>query len=110
MTAERDPIRLTTVDFREDLERRIGDPEFAEAYEAAHDRAALGVRIAALRASKGLTQAELAARVNTTQSVISRYESADYESYRVGTLRRLAHALGGELKVAIELPEETPSR
>ena len=59
------------------------------------------MKIAKLRAEQGLSQAELAARVNTTQSVISRYESADYSSYRLDTLRRLAEALGSELVVDI---------
>jgi len=112
MKSDRTAPRANVLPFnyRDDLNQRLQDPDFAEAYEAAHERASLGLRIATLRASRGMTQAELAARVNTTQSVISRYESADYVNYRLETLRRLAHALGGELRVDIDMSEETPSR
>ena len=89
------------VDYREDLTERLRDPEFAAEYREAQHRASLGLKIAKLRAEQGLSQAELAARVNTTQSVISRYEPADYSSYRLDTLRRLAEALGSELVVDI---------
>jgi len=94
------------VDYREDLNRRLRDPEFAAEYHEARKRASLGLKIAKLRSAQGLSQSELAVRLNTTQSVISRYESADYSSYRLDTLKRLAEALGGELVVDIE-PRET---
>jgi ribosome-binding protein aMBF1 (putative translation factor) len=94
------------VDYSEDLARRLRDPEFAAEYREARKRASLGLKIAKLRSAQGLSQAELAARLNTTQSVISRYESADYSSYRLDTLRRLAEALGSELVVDIG-PTET---
>lgn len=93
-----------TVSFRSDLERRLADPEFAAEYPTARYRARLGLRIAQLRSQSGMSQAELAAALNTTQSVISRYESADYSGYRLDTLHRLADALGGELVVDIKLP------
>jgi ribosome-binding protein aMBF1 (putative translation factor) len=93
------------VDFQEDLDRRLLDPEFASEFREARRRASLGLKIARLRAARGLSQAELAARLNTTQSVISRYESADYTNYRLETLQKLAEALGGQLVVDIELAE-----
>jgi predicted XRE-type DNA-binding protein len=97
-----------SVDFRDDLAQRLGDAELASEFKDARDRAALGLKIARLRAARGLSQAQLASRVNTTQSVISRYESADYRSYNIETLRRLAAALGGEL--VVDLREADPSR
>ncbi len=90
--------------FRDDLTRRMGDPEFAAEYQEARARASLGLKIARLRAARGMSQTELAARLNTTQSVISRYESADYSGFRVETLRRLADALGAELEVDLREP------
>lgn len=90
--------------FRDDLARRLRDPEFAAEYQDARTRASLGLKIARMRAARGMSQADLAARMNTTQSVISRYESADYQGFRLGTLRRLAEALGAELEVDIREP------
>jgi len=86
-------------DFSGDLEARLRDPELAREYREALERASLGLRIARLRTDRGLSQAQLAERVKTTQSVISRYESADYVNYNLQTLRRLAVALDTELLV-----------
>ena len=90
------------VDFGEDLARRLHDSEFAAEFHEARRRASLGLKIAKLRTAQGISQAELAERLHTSQSVISRYESADYTSYRMDTLKRLASALGGELVVDIK--------
>jgi predicted XRE-type DNA-binding protein len=97
------------IDFREDLERRLADPDLAAEFAAARDRARLGLKIARMRTQAGLTQAQLAEKLNTTQSVISRYESSDYFSYRIDTLQRLAAALGGELELDIKPREARPS-
>jgi ribosome-binding protein aMBF1 (putative translation factor) len=86
-------------DFSVDLDSRLEDPELAREYREALERASLGLKIARLRAERGMSQAQLAERVNTTQSVISRYESADYVNYNLRTLRRLAAALDSELLV-----------
>ena len=96
------------MDFRDDLADRLRhDGELAAEYQEARERASLGLRIARLRSERGLSQTQLAARVKTTQSVISRYESADYANYNLETLRRLANALGAELN--IELREKSTS-
>lgn len=47
----------------------------------------------------GLTQAELAARVGTTQSAVSRWERGDDEP-RVSTLAKILHACGLEAELA----------
>jgi len=86
-------------DFRDDLAARLNDPELAAAFEAARERAHLGLKIARLRTARGMSQSQLASRLNTSQSVISRYESADYANYNLETLRRLADALGADLTV-----------
>lgn len=46
-----------------------------------------------LREESGLTQSELAERVGTTQSVISRLEREDYEGHTLSMLRRIGSAL-----------------
>ena len=52
------------------------------------------------RAAAGLTQADFAARVGTTQSAIARLESAaPRHSPSVATLQRYARALGYRLEV-----------
>ena len=53
------------------------------------------------RAGAGLTQAELALRMGTTQSVIARLESGRVQP-TTATLQRLARATGTRLKIAFE--------
>ena len=50
-------------------------------------------KIFQLRQSSGLSQVELARRVGTTQSVISRLEDADYEGHSLAMLIRIAAAV-----------------
>lgn len=89
-------------DFRDDVADRLrNDPELEAEFRDAYERASLGFRIARLRAERGLSQTQLAERVRTTQSVISRYESADYANYNLETLRRLASALGVDLRIEL---------
>lgn len=53
------------------------------------------------RSAAGLTQAQLAKLVGTTQSVIARLEDADYEGHSLRMLQRIAAALEGQLEVSI---------
>ncbi len=54
------------------------------------------------RAAAGLTQAEVAERIGTTQSAVARLESADAKhSPSLTTLRRYAAALGCKLQVRL---------
>lgn len=54
------------------------------------------------RAASGLTQAEVAVRVGTTQSAIARLESATRKhSPSIATLRRYARALGYRVEVRL---------
>ena len=57
--------------------------------------------ILAARESAGLTQAQLAKRVGTTQSVISRLEDADYEGRSLSMLQRIAEALHQRVEVRL---------
>ena len=53
------------------------------------------------RSAAGLTQAQLAKLVGTTQSVIARLEDADYDGHSLRMLQRIAAALDGQLEVTI---------
>ncbi len=58
-----------------------------------------------LREQAGLSQKELADRVDTTQSVISRLEDADYEGHSLSMLSRIAKALNQRVQVVMR-PKE----
>ena len=55
--------------------------------------------ICELREQAGLSQKELADRVDTTQSVISRLEDADYEGHSLAMLRRIGTALNQRVEI-----------
>lgn len=73
----------------EDLE--LGQ-EFRQSFEIAQ-------QVYDLRMRAGLTQRELAKRVGTTESVISRLEDADYDRHSMAMLRRIAAAVGHKVEV-----------
>jgi len=61
--------------------------------------AAIAQAIHDLRRRAGLTQAQLAARVGTSHSVISRLEDADYDGHSLKLLVRISAALDHRLEV-----------
>lgn len=61
------------------------------------------------RAQLGLTQQELAERMGTTKSVISRIESGQHRS-GTDTLRRVAEALDGHAVIGFEFADPAPAQ
>jgi len=59
-------------------------------------------KIYEMRTAAGLSQAALARKVGTTQSVISRLEDADYDGHSLAILRRIASAM--DRRVEIRFP------
>jgi ribosome-binding protein aMBF1 (putative translation factor) len=77
-----------------------GKPERLAELEEAREADKIARQIYELRNRAGLTQRELAKRVNTTASVISRLEDADYEGHSLTMLRRIAAALESRVEVS----------
>lgn len=91
---------MTKVRYFEDWRReQLKDPEFRRHYEKERRAVRIAYEITKLRHRLGLSQAELARRVGTTQQVISRLESGAYTGYTLKTLERLARATGTELAI-----------
>ena len=77
------------------LDRMAGpSPALRRISEEARINAAVAQLIYAARTKAGLSQAELAERIGTRQSVVSRLEDADYEGHSLNMLHRIATALG----------------
>jgi ribosome-binding protein aMBF1 (putative translation factor) len=62
----------------------------------------LAVLVREMREDAGLTQAELAKKTGTTQSVIARLEDAEYTGHSLTMLERIAAACGIALKLRAE--------
>ena len=90
-----------TRDGLEILYRRYihGRPEAEAALEAARLSSRIAQEIYGLRTAAGLTQRQLAAKVGTSHSVISRLEAADYEGHSLRLLHRICAALERRLDV-----------
>src|SRR5690554_5758222 len=92
--------RKKTADALEILDRRV--PPTAEdrkLREVFRERMEVAELIHETRTKAGLTQGELARRVGTTTSVISRLEDAEYDGHSMSMLRRIADALGQRVVV-----------
>ena len=80
-------------------------PKFVKAYNDLEEEFSLLGEIMRVRAKTGLTQAQIAERMHTTQAAVARLESGDsLPSTR--TLQRFAKATGHRLKITFE-PEPT---
>jgi ribosome-binding protein aMBF1 (putative translation factor) len=77
-------------------QRWMADKEFQQAYEEADSDYRVVETLIRARERAGLTQADVAKRLHTTQSAIARLESAR-SAPRITTLRRYARATGSVL-------------
>jgi ribosome-binding protein aMBF1 (putative translation factor) len=74
-----------------------------EQLEAGYENFKIGALIHEARLEKGLTQEELAEKVGTTKSYISKIEN-DIKEVRISTLQRIiVLGLGGQLQLSIKL-------
>ena len=91
----------------EDVKKKRPALDVETRTEVEHDLA-LGQLIYDLRTAAGLSQRELAERMGTTQSVISRLEEGGGARNRIDTLARVATALDRHLVVSF--PEKVPAK
>lgn len=80
------------------------DPELQQLLEEERVNGQVAELVYQARKRTGLTQAELARRMGTTQSVIARLEDADYEGHSLTMLRRVATAL--HIPLVLQLGDE----
>jgi len=76
-----------------------GDPDFQRMLDEERFKSIASRAIFDARTAAGITQAELARRIGTKQSVIARLEDADYEGHSIGMLKRIGKALDLQLDV-----------
>ena len=81
------------------LDRLMQNKEFRDRFNEEYQNVCIGDRIAKARYKAKLTQEDLAKRIKTTKSAISRYENANYQGYSIKLLNRIAKACDAELKI-----------
>lgn len=77
------------------------DPEYQREYQALEKEFSLASAMIEARSRAGLTQAQVARRMKTTQAVIARLESGGSKP-STRTLERYAEATGSRLRISFE--------
>ena len=97
-------------DIESSLRTELCDSEYSEGYAESFLNAYVATQIKVVREQRGMTQAELAKQIGTTQAGVSRLENINYSSWNIRTLIKLARAFDVRLKVSFEpygtLPDE----
>lgn len=83
--------------------RAARDPEFADGLEVGYAAFKIGVLLRRAREKAGLTQEQVAERLATKKSAISRIENSA-GTIRFSTLERYAEAIGWQLTLELRPP------
>jgi len=81
-------------------QRKAKDPEFAQNYEIGYQDFKIGAMLKIAREKAGLTQEQLAEKLHTKKTAISRIEN-HAEDIKLSTLAKFAQALGKTLNMQI---------
>ncbi len=88
-------------DFQKYKKKRMKkDPEFWNGYDERLETFKLGILLKQARLEAGLTQEEIAKRLRTTKSVVSRMENHSTDIL-LSTLEKFARAVGRKIHVAL---------
>jgi ribosome-binding protein aMBF1 (putative translation factor) len=88
-------------DFKTLKDQWLKDPEVRKEYDALKTEFKLAEEIIRARAKAKMTQAELARRIGTKSTAISRLESPNYGKASISMLKKVAQALGCELQIRL---------
>ena len=80
--------------------RKSKDVKFADDFDSGYEQFKIGVMLKQAREEAGFTQEELAAKLNTKKSAISRIEN-HAEDIKLSTLEKFVNALGKELRLEV---------
>lgn len=81
-------------------DRKRRDPAFAKGYDVGFEQFKIGAMLKQARIEAGITQEELAARLKTKKTAISRIEN-HAEDIKLSTLENFAQAIGKRLSLRI---------
>ena len=80
--------------------RKTRDKAFAYNYEAGYEEFRIGALLRQAREDAGLTQEELAGKLKTKKTAVSRIEN-HAEDIKLSTLEKVALALGKRIRISI---------
>ena len=82
------------------VNRKANDPEFAEGYDKGYEDFKIGVMLKVAREEAGLTQEQLATKLSTKKTAISRIEN-HAEDIKLSTIKKFAQALGKTVRIEV---------
>jgi len=82
------------------VNRKAEDSEFAEGYDKGYENFKIGVMLKLAREEAGLTQEQLATKLNTKKTAISRIEN-HAEDIKLSTIKKFTQALGCRLEITL---------
>jgi transcriptional regulator with XRE-family HTH domain len=97
-------MSLTSIKLR--ISERLKDKLFREKFFRSQVQDEIAMQLRGLRNKRKLKQSQLAEIAGMKQSAISRIEQAEYSSWSVNTLFRVADALDAQMKITFEPIEE----
>ncbi len=89
-----------TTNWDQYFQKQMGDQEMKVLIEEELKALRVGTEIARLRQRRGMSQTQLAAKVGMSAPNISRIENNPAQNVTLGTLVKIARALGREVDVA----------
>lgn len=93
-------MRRASVPWSNAKERLLSDPEVKAAYEELEPEYEIARQLIRARIDAGMTQKQLAEKIGTRQSAISRMESGA-QNISIGMLRKAARGLNKQLHIDI---------
>ena len=80
--------------------RKSRDPEFANGFDSGYEQFKIGVLLKQARLDAGVTQEEIASRLHTKKTAISRIEN-HAEDIKLSTIEKFVEAIGKRLTLRI---------
>lgn len=81
-------------------ERKDRDPEFADGYEAGYQDFKIGAMLKAARKEAGMTQEQVAEKLHTKKTAVSRIEN-HAQDVKLSTLAKFAQAFGKTIRIEV---------
>src|SRR6266436_2761318 len=108
MQKRHDPIVEEQQAYQEWRENLLANPEYRAIYEEEAAKKELWLQLVEARQKAGLTQVELARRLDISQAQVARMEKRGYDAYTLSSLRRYVQALGEGFKLEVSVREPAP--
>ena len=86
--------------YERDLNKRLKNPQSQKAYEEEYAKVKFAYQMMQLRKKQRISQAQLAKKLGTTQSVVARME-AGQQNFTLNTLQKIASVFRRQLKIQL---------